>query len=93
MKSKFYSMEKTAEHFNMQCTKPQREKRFNQKLSMLLSVVAHTQNIADQTKELADGFMTEEEQSYSDVMRVIENLSCVCEEALSVIVEQITKKR
>lgn len=35
--------------------------------------------------------MTEDEISNSDVYRVIENVSCVCEEAMQVLVEELQK--
>ena len=53
----------------------------------MIGSTAHTQNIADQAMELAGQFMTEDEISSSDAYRVIENVSCVCEEAMQVLVE------
>lgn len=35
--------------------------------------------------------MTEDEISNSDAYRVIENVSCVCEEAMQVLVEELQK--
>lgn len=69
-----------------------KRKQFKQKLSMLLSVAAHTQNIAGQVTDLADDFMSDAEKDSSDVLRIVENLSCVCEEALAVLVEEIKNK-
>lgn len=54
------------------------ESLFKQKLRTMIGSAAHTQNIADQTMELAGQFMTEDEISNSDTYRVIENVSCVC---------------
>ena len=59
---------------------------------MLTSSVAHTQNVADQAIGLANRLMTQEEQERSDAVRVVENLSCVCEDALLVICEAVCGK-
>lgn len=67
------------------------ESLFKQKLRTMIGNAAHTQNIADQTMELAGQFMTEDEISNSDTYRVIENVSCVCEEAMQVLVEELQK--
>lgn len=67
------------------------ESLFKQKLRAMIGSAAHTQNIADQTMELAGQFMTEDEISNSDTYRVIENVSCVCEEAMQVLVEELQK--
>ena len=56
------------------------ESLFKQKLRTMIGSTAHTQNIADQAMELAGQFMTEDEISNSDAYRVIENVSCACEE-------------
>ena len=70
-----------------------KRKQFRQKLSMLLSVTAHAKNIADQVMDLADEFMLEDEKASSDVLRVVENLSCVCEETLGMLVEEMKTTR
>lgn len=67
------------------------ERQFKQKLRTMISSVAHTQNIADQAMEMAGQFMTEDEINNSDAYRVIENVSCVCEEAMQVLVEELQK--
>jgi hypothetical protein len=67
------------------------ERQFKQKLRMMISNAAHTQNIADQAMELAEQFMTEDAQNNSDAYRVLENVSCVCEEVMQVLVEELQK--
>ena len=70
-----------------------RRKQFKQKLSMLLSVVAHTKNITDQVMDLTDDIMSNSDKEASDMLRVVENLSCVCEETLGVLVEELKTTR
>ena len=53
--------------------------------------VSHTLNIADQAMDLAEQFMTEGELINSDAYRVLENLTCVCEDALRVLCNAISK--
>ena len=75
-------------------TKTMKEKleaQFKQKLRTLIGSVTHTQNVADQALALAKGLMTEAEQADSDACRVIENVSCACEEALQVLCEELQK--
>lgn len=67
------------------------EARIKQKLRTLIGNVTHMQNIADQTLDLLKIFLTEDEQNESDACRIIENLSCVCEEALQVLCEEVKK--
>ena len=67
------------------------EARIKQKLRTLIGNVTHMQNIADQTLDILKISMTEDEQNESDACRVIENLSCVCEEALQVLCEEVKK--
>lgn len=67
------------------------EARIKQKLRMLIGNVTHMQNIADQTLDLLKISMTEDEQNESDTCRIIENLSCVCEEALQVLCEELKR--
>ena len=57
----------------------------------MIGCVTHMQVVADQAMEMAGRFMTAEEADESDVLRVIENLSCVCEEALQVLYEELQK--
>lgn len=67
------------------------EERIKQKLRTLIGNVTHMQNIADQTLDLLKISMTEDEQNESDTCRIIENLSCVCEEALQVLCEELKR--
>lgn len=71
--------------------KTRQEKQFKQKLRTLIGCVTHTQNIADQAMTLGRSLMTVAEQDDSDALRVIENLSCVCEEALQVLCEELQR--
>lgn len=67
------------------------EARIKQKLRALIGNVTQMQNVADQTLELIKSALTEEERNDSDACRVVENLSCVCEEALQVLCEELKK--
>ena len=67
------------------------EAQFKNKLRSMIGCVTHMQVVADQAMEMAGRFMTAEEADESDVLRVIENLSCVCEEALQVLYEELQK--
>lgn len=67
------------------------ERQFMQKLRMMISSAAHIQNIADQAMEQSEQFMTEDAQNNSDAYRVLENVSCVCEEAMQVLLEEVQK--
>lgn len=67
------------------------EARIKQKLRALIGNVTHMQNVADQTLELIKSTLTEDERNDSDTCRVIENLSCVCEEALQVLCEELKR--
>lgn len=67
------------------------ERQFMQKLRMMISSAAHIQKIADQAMELSEQFMTEDAQNNSDAYRVLENVSCVCEEAMQVLLEEVQK--
>ncbi len=73
--------------------KTRQEKQFKQKLRTLIGCVTHTQNIADQAMTLGRSLMTVAEQDDSDALRVIENLSCVCEELLEVIYGELKKEK
>lgn len=68
------------------------ERQFKQKLRTMISSAAHTQNIADQAMDLAGQFMTEDAISNSDAYRVIENVSCACEEAMQVLIEELKRE-
>lgn len=61
------------------------ERQYKQKMLAMTGSLSHTLNIADQTMDLAEQFMTEEELSNSDAYRVLENVICACEDALSTI--------
>lgn len=67
------------------------EAQFKNKLRTMIGCVTHMQVVADQAMEMAGRFMTEDESDNSDALRVIENLSCVCEEALQVLYEELQK--
>lgn len=67
------------------------EAQFKNKLRTMIGCVTHMQVVADQAMEMAGRFMTAEEADNSDALRVIENLSCVCEEALQVFYEELQK--
>lgn len=67
------------------------EAQFKNKLRTMIGCVTHMQVVADQAMEMAGLFMTAEEADGSDTLRVIENLSCVCEEALQVLYEELQK--
>lgn len=71
--------------------KEKQEAQYKQKLRTLIGRVTHTQNIADQALALAKDLMTEAEQEDSDACRVIENVSCACEEALQVLCEELQR--
>ena len=71
--------------------KGKQETQYKQKLRTLIGSVTHTQNIADQALALAKNLMTEAEQEDSDACRVIENVSCVCEEALQVLFDKLQR--
>ena len=67
------------------------ERQYKQKMLAMTGSVSHTLNIADQALALAKDIMTEAEQVDSDACRVIENVSCVCEEALQVLCEELQR--
>ena len=71
--------------------KGKQETQYKQKLRTLIGSVTYTQNIADQALALAKNLMTEAEQEDSDACRVIENVSCVCEEALQVLFDELQR--
>lgn len=48
------------------------ERQYKQKMLAMTGSLSHTLNIADQTMDLAEQFMTEEELSNSDAYRVLE---------------------
>lgn len=67
------------------------ERQYKQKMLAMTGSVSHTLNIADQAMDLAGQFMTEDAISNSDAYRVIENVSCACEEAMQVLIEELKK--
>lgn len=67
------------------------ERQYKQKMLAMTGSVSHTLNIADQAMDLAEQFMTEEALSNSDAYRVLENVTCVCEDALRVLCNAIGK--
>ena len=67
------------------------EAQFRNKLRTMVGCVTHMQVVADQAMEMAGRFMTAEEEGRSDAYRVIENLSCACEEALQVLYEELQR--
>lgn len=71
--------------------KEKQEAQYKQKLRTLIGGVTHTQNIAEQALALAKDLMTEAEQEDSDTCRVIENVSCACEEALRVLCDELQR--
>lgn len=64
---------------------------WRQKLMALVGCVTHTQVVADQAIGIANKFMRYDEMDGSDAVRTVENLSCMCEEALQVICAELAK--
>ena len=67
------------------------EKQYRQKIAILIGIVTHTQTVSDQAREQAALFMDDRELEDSDACRVLENLSCSCEEALDVLYSEYRK--
>ena len=67
------------------------KEQWRQKLKSLVGCVTHTQVVADQAIGIANRFMKYHEMDDSDAVRVVENLSCVCEEAMHVICAELAK--
>lgn len=65
--------------------------QWRHKLMTLVGCVTHAQVVADQATGLANRFMKYDEMEDSDAVRVVENLSCMCEEALQVICKELAK--
>ena len=65
------------------------KEQYRQKLRSLVGTVLHTQNMADQAMTLARRAMTASEAADNDALRVMESLSCACEEALEVLFNEI----
>ena len=61
------------------------------KLMTLMGCVTHTQVVADQAIGIANKSMKYDEMDDSDAVRVVENLSCMCEEAMQVICAELAK--
>lgn len=68
------------------------EKQYRLKVASLLGSVTHTQVLADQALEQAGFFMDDQELEESDVIRALENFSCVCEETLEVLFNEYRNK-
>ena len=68
------------------------EKQYRLKVASLLGSVTHTQVLADQALEQAGFFMDDRELEESDVIRALENFSCVCEETLEVLFNEYRNK-
>lgn len=58
------------------------KEQWRQKLMTLVGCVTRTQAVADQAIGMANKFMRYDEMDDSDTVRTVENLSCVCEEAI-----------
>ena len=67
------------------------KEQWRQKLMALVGCVTHTQVVADQAIGIANKFMRYDEMDGSDAVRAVENLSCVCEEAMQVICAELAK--
>ena len=67
------------------------KEQWRHKLMTLVGCVMHTQVVADQAIGLANRFMKYDEMDDSDAVRTVENLSCVCEEAMQVICKELAK--
>lgn len=65
--------------------KERQEARLRRKLHKLRGCVRYTQRVADEALMIAGRFMTAEEAGGSDTYRVVEGLSCACEEVLEVL--------
>lgn len=68
------------------------EKQYRLKIASLLGSVTHTQVLADTALEQAGLFMDDQELEESDVIRALENFSCVCEEVLEVLFNEYRNK-
>lgn len=69
------------------------KKQLRQKFRYLAASVLRLQMATDQAMEQAQSTMSAEEIETCDAYRVMENLSCVCEETLEVLNEEIKRKR
>lgn len=67
------------------------KEQWRQKLMTLVGCVTRTQAVADQAIGIANKFMKYHEMDESDAVRTVENLSCVCEEAMQVICAELAK--
>lgn len=67
------------------------KEQWRQKLMTLISCVTRMQVVADQATGIANRFMSYDEMDGNDAVRTVENLSCVCEEALQVICTELRK--
>lgn len=67
------------------------KEQWRKKLMTLVGCVTRTQAVADQAIGMANKFMRYDEMDDSDAVRTVENLSCVCEEAMQVICKELAK--
>lgn len=67
------------------------EKQYRLKIASLLGSVTHAQVLADQALEQAGFFMDEREMEESDIIRTLENFSCVCDETLEDLFNEYRK--
>ena len=67
------------------------EQQYRLKVSKLINSVTIAQTVADQTLQFANKCMTAQEREDSDACRAMENLSCVCEETLRVLCEELNR--
>lgn len=74
-----------------QNTKKRAAQQYRLKVSKLINSAAIAHTVADQALQLATRCMTDEEREDSDACRVMENLSCACEEVLQVLCEELNR--
>lgn len=67
-------------------------KQYRLKIASLLGSVTHAQVLADTALEQAGFFMDDRELEESDVIRALENFSCVCDETLEVLFNEYKNK-
>ena len=67
------------------------ERQYRLKIASLLGSVTHTQVRAEQALEQASLFMDDLDLEESDVIRTLENFSCVCDETLAVLFNEYRK--
>lgn len=67
------------------------EKQYRLKIASLIGSVTYVQVLADQALEQAGFFMDEREMEESDIIRSLENFSCVCDEVLEDLLNEYRK--